>query len=387
MRTAAIVGSIVAAFATVACGPSSSKTQEGIEAHDEAAQALPIEALGVGAAKVERAKIAPHITGSGNITPIKLTDIGPSVDGIIQEVKVGVGDRVKKGQVLFRTRDVDLRLQVQEMERQLALAKAQQANAHAELKRQDRLKAGGWVSASRMDSMRTNAAVANAQTGVWEARLAQLRQQLADTVVRAPYDGVITRKDIYEGRFMATRFGGMPGGASGVVQIMDIDTVAAIVNVPEIYVAHLKKGMPAKVKIDGFDKPFESIVHVINHRVDDKTRSVEVRIGIANKDHKILPGLYCSVELAPEAREVLVVDRKAVLGGEGARYAFIAENGRARKIKLSTRDLDAERFEVTSNVPEGTVLLTGSNLARLSEGIAVKVDAPAPAPTRTTARH
>ena len=81
--------------------------------------------------------------------------------------------------------------------------------------------------------------------------IAQARQQLTDTVVRAPYDGVITRKDIYEGRFMATRMGGMPGGASGVVQLMDIDIVAAIVNVPEIYVSQIKLKMPA----DGWPTP------------------------------------------------------------------------------------------------------------------------------------
>lgn len=374
------------AVAVASCGPSESKPQEASATSDKAAQTLPLEALSVGTVKVERTKVASQITGSGNITPLRMTDIGPSVDGIIEAVMVKVGDTVKKGQALFKTRDVDIRLQVQEMERQVALARAQHANAKADLKRQDALKAGGWVSASRMDAMRTTAAVNAATVGVWEARLAQARQQLADTVVRAPYDGVITRKDVYEGRFMATRFGGMPGGASGVVQIMDIDTVAAIVNVPEIHVSQLKLDMPARVRIDGFDTPVDAKVAVINHRVDNQTRSVEVRIGIANKDHKILPGLYCSVELMPEAREVLAVERKAVLGGDGARYAFVAENGRAKKITLSTRDLDGERLEILSNVPEGTLLLNGPNLARLSDGIAVKVEAPVapPAPVHTT---
>jgi RND family efflux transporter MFP subunit len=372
------------AVTAASCGPSSSKPQE-----TETKTTVPIEALSVGTAKVERSHVVAKITGSGNVTPLRLTDIGPSVDGIIEAVMVGVGDTVKKGQPLFKTRDVDIRLQVQEMDRQVALARAQLANAQADLRRQNALKSGGWVSASRMDAMRTNAAVTSAQAGVWEARLAQARQQLTDTIVRAPYDGVITRKDVYEGRFMATRFGGMPGGASGVVQIMDIDTVAAIVNVPEIYVSQIKLDMPVRVSIDGFDKPVDAKVDVINHRVDNQTRSVEVRIGIANKDHKILPGLYCSVDLIPTPREVLAVDRKAVLGGDGAHYAFIAENGRAKKIALSTRDLDAERFEILSNVPAGTALLTGPNLSGLSDGIAVAVEAPVapPAPVRTTAKQ
>jgi len=84
---------------------------------------------------------------------------------------------------------------------------------------------------------------------------------------------------------------------------------------------------------------------------------------------------------------VLVADRKSILGGEGARYAFIAENGRAKKITLSTRDLDGDRVEILSNVPAGTQLLGGPSLARLSDGIAIKFEAPPAAPARTAASN
>ena len=80
------------------------------------------------------------------------------------------------------------------------------------------------------------------------------------------------------------------------------------------------------------------------------------------------------------------MDRKVILGGEGAHYAFIADNGRAKKITLSTRDLDSDRMEILSNVPEGTELLGGPNLARLSDGIAVKVESAA-TPARTAASN
>ncbi len=252
---------------------------------------------------------------------------------------VGVGSRVKKGDALFRTRDIDIKLQVQELDKQVALARAQLANAKNEQRRQDALKGGGWVSQSRMDTTRTNADVANAQLGVWEARLAQARQMLKDTVVRAPYDGVISRKDVYEGRFMATRFGGMPGGASGVVQIMGIDPLAAIAVAPATYFSQLKLGMTGKIYIDGIETPVEAKLAVINYGIDYKARSVEVRFAVPNSDYKILPGLYCRIELMPEARNALVADRKAILGPDGSRYAFIAQNGRAKKIAVSTREL------------------------------------------------
>lgn len=374
-RPLAFLVSAALAAALAGCGPADSK-----ETKTDKAAAAEAAAVVVATTKVTKSDVAVPITASGSLTPTRQTDIGPSVDGIIDEVIVNVGDKVKKGDVLFKTRDVDIRLQVRQLEKQVALGRAQLSNAQAELKRQNSLKGGGWVSQSRMDTTKTNAEIARAQVGVWEAQLAQLQQQLKDTVVRAPYDGVISRKDVYEGRFMASRFGSMgAAGGAGVVQIMDIDPLAAIVTAPATYFTQLKVGMDAKIFVDGLDTPVAAKVAVVNYGVDYKARSVEVRLAVPNKDYKILPGLYCRVELIPEARRALVVERKAILGPESARYAFTVENGRAKKITLSTRELDGERVEILSNVPEGTELLIGANLSQISDGVPVKVETPSAA--------
>lgn len=359
--------SIVLAASLAGCG----KAVEAKKA-ETAPTAIPVMTE-----KVVSAAISTPIVGTGNVAPVRSTDIGPSVDGIIEEVMVHVGDVVKKGEPLFRTRDVDIKLQVRELEQQVALARAQKANADNEMRRQNSLKSGGWVSQSRMDTSRTSSAVAAAQVGVWEARLAAARQALKDTVVRAPYGGVITRKETFEGRFMATRSfggGGAPGASSGVIQLMDIATVAPIVNVPEAYLSQLEIGLPAKIHVDGLEETYDAKILVINHRVDDRARSVELRFAITNHDLKIKPGLFCRADIMPPARKVLAVSRKAVLGSAGAHYAFFAENGRAKKIALSARDLDGERMEITSNVPEGTLLLTGPNLSQLVDGMAVAIE-------------
>lgn len=367
-RLISAAASIALAVSLASCGkPAETKDPK----NDASAAAVVVSAV-----KVTPAEIAAPVVATGSLTPSRQTDIGPSVDGIIEEVMVGVGSRVKKGDPLFRTRDVDIRLQVLELEKQVALARAQLRNAQNELRRQNSLKGGGWVSQSRMDTTRTNSDVAAAQLGVWEARLAQGRQQLKDTLVRAPYDGVISKKDIYEGRFMASRFGGggMMGGPSGVVQIMGIDPLAVIVTTSATHFGQLKLGMTGRIFVDGIDKPFEAKVAVINYGVDYKARSVEVRLALPNPDYKVLPGLYARVELIPEARKALVVDRKAILGPDGSRYAFIALNGRAKKIALSTREVDGERVEIVSNVPEGTEFLVGPNLSQLADGVAVKIE-------------
>ena len=369
---------VLAGLALSACGQGDAKKSDaraGAEPKAELSLAQAPAAPTLQETAVVRTMVSEPVMGTGSIFAVRTTDVGPSVDGIIDAVFVKVGDIVKKGQPLFRTRDVDARLAVQETERQLALARAQARNAASEMRRQTRLKDGGWVSASRMDNTRTNADVANAQAGVWEARLSQARQHLADTLVRAPYNGVVTRRDADEGRFMATRFGGgggAPGaGGGGVVQIMQIDTVAAIVQVPERYLTSIRVGMPVKITIDSIDGEFNTDVRVVNHRLDLATRSVEVRMALPNADFRIRPGLFCRGVFATEPRSVLTVDRRAVFGPEGAQYAFVADGGLAKRVALSTRALPSGQLEILSNVPEGTKFLMGSGAEALSDGSAL----------------
>jgi RND family efflux transporter MFP subunit len=368
----AIIGVLAAALA--GCGDGGGSNKPATEVPTQRAQPLaavaPPPAPALALTSVTRTVIAEPVTGTGSIFAVRTTDIGPSVDGVIETVMVRVGDVVKKGQPLFKTRDADARLTVQELERQLALARAQLRQAQSDLGRQDKLRGGGWVSASRMDAIRTSAEVAAAQAGVWEARLAQARQHLSDTLVRAPYDGVITRRDVDEGRFMATRIPGGQGGGGGVVQIMQIDTVAAIVQTPERYLGLLKTGMPVTVRIDSVGGDFKTQVRVINHRLDLATRTVEVRMALPNPDFRIRPGLFCRAEFATEGRSVLTVDARAVFGPEGARYAFLARDGRARRVRLSVRPLADGRLEILSNVPEGTKFLMGPGAESLTDGSA-----------------
>jgi RND family efflux transporter MFP subunit len=361
-----------AVLVLAACGQDDAKKTEQRVADEAKAIAQTPPAPVLEEAAVTRVTVSEPITGTGSLFAVRTTDVGPSVDGIIDAVFVKVGDVVKKGQPLFRTRDVDARLTVQEVERQLSLARAQARNAAADLRRQTQLKGGGWVSAARMDNTRTSADVANAQVGVWEARLAQARQHLTDTVVRAPYNGVITRRDADEGRFMATRTGGFggggSGGGSGVVQVMQIDPIAAIVQVPERYLNAIQTGMMAAIMIDSVAGEFKTDVRVVNYRLDIATRSIEVRMALPNPDFKLRPGLFCRAVFEQAPRSVLTVDRRAIFGPEGAQYAFVADGTLARKVAVTARPLPSGQLEILSNVPEGTKFLMGQGAEALSDG-------------------
>ncbi|MFN4355921.1 efflux RND transporter periplasmic adaptor subunit [Parvibaculum sp.] len=331
------------------------------------------DAIPVFAETVTAEELAEPVTGTGTIAAHKTTPLGPRVDGIIEEIFVRVGDRVKEGQPLFRTRDAEWKLKVAELENQVKLAEADVRNAQKTFNRSSELHEKGFVSSGNLDDARRGRDAANARLGMAKAQLASAQQMLDDCVVTAPFDGVITARDVDEGKFMATRMGGM-GGPGGVLEIMKIDIVAAIVNVPEVYLSKFEVGTKATIYIDSIDRSYESYVAIINDRVDHVTRSVEIRLPIRNEDYEVKPGLFARVEVHPRARHVLTLPRTALLGTEAARYVFTSDAGKAKRVNIAVRQIDATRVEVLDGLKEGDNALTGPNLPLLVEGMPVRIE-------------
>ena len=367
---------IAAALLLAACG-------EGEQAVAPVSQErAPAEVTEIG---VERVEITEPIVGTGTIAPLQSTDLGPRVDGIIEEIFVRVGARVKKGDPLFRTRDIELRLKVDELENEVKLARAMADEADREFNRIASLHQRGVTSGGTLDKARAGHETEQARLGVAQAKLEQVQQMLKDAVVTAPYDGVITARSVHEGKFMATRMGGGMSGPAGVVQIMEIHIVAAIVDVPEVHLSRFGIGTPAKVIVDGLHDEFESEVHRINDYIDPVKRTIEVRIGLPNDNYRIKPGSFARALIYPPPRAVLALPRAAVLGFEGSRYVFAARDGKAIRVPVQARQLDAERVEILDGLAAGERVLSGPGLRTLVDGDPVSVRGMQPVPPAAAA--
>jgi len=322
------------------------------------------------------------ITGTGTMAPEKVSDIGPRVDGILDAVYARVGDRVKAGQPLFEIKSEPYRLALKEAESRLVQARASLEKAKRDLGRIDDLKSKGVASTAQQENLRTAYDLATAELGAATARAENARQNLADAVVTAPFDGVVTRRNYDEGVFLSSRMMGgggsnMPqmGGAGGpVLQLMKIDLVAAIVQIPDVRLSAIATGAPVKLNIDGLEGTVDARVNVINDRIDEKSRTVEVRMAVLNPQYRIKPGLFVRAEIMPPPRQITVIERRALTGTATDRAVFKAENGIAKRVPVTVSDIDATRVEVLSGVNPGDKLLTGPNLARLVDGMAVRVE-------------
>lgn len=311
-----------------------------------------------------REPLAEPILGTGTVIADKTTNIGPRVDGIIAEVFVQVGDRVRTGDPLFRTRQVDYRLRLESARSSLALARAEAKQVKRDLNRVRALRKKAVVSVEQLEATETRQQIAVARVQTSRTALEQAEQNLEDTVVKAPYDGVITKRLIDEGAMMRT----MMSSGSFVVQLMKTDVVLAVVRVPEVQLPYIGIGTRARVHVDGVDREFETEVTIVNDLVDPATHTIEVRLPIENPELEVKPGLFVKARLQPEPRPAMLLDRSAVLGFGEERYVFIELDGRAARRFVRVRDLDAARVEILAGLEGDERVLIGPELARLTEG-------------------
>lgn len=323
----------------------------------------------------EAVLLSRPITAQGTVAARQRSAIGALVQGPVDRVFVRVGDRVARGQPLFRIRDDDYRRRYAEAQAEVDLARAQALQTENTNDRAQALKSSGHISVARIDEAETAVAVARARVRQAQAAAETAGQALSDTVVRAPYDAVVTARMVDEGVYLST-FGA--GGSSPVVEVQQVDIVAAIVNLPQDRIGLLRRNQPAKLFIEGFSEPFDSVVAVINDRVDPQARTAELRLPIRNPDHAVKPGLSVRAEFTAQPTAALVIPRRAVAGDSAAAYVFVVDGGIARMRRVRLREVDFDRMEVLSGLSRSARIVY-SPAANLLDGARVNTKPGAPA--------
>lgn len=329
----------------------------------------PAPALEFSAIGLERSEIMEPIYVTGTVLAYKTTDLVPMVGGMVEEILVRVGDRVQKGQPLLRMRQRDFEIRVERLRHAVELASAEQRNARVDYESGLKLARRGGLSQEQLDDRRTRFESTSAQLGISRADLAEAELALEDAITRAPYDGVITQRNVDEGAYVSS----FMRTSEPVMQIQQIDIMVALVFVPEAHINAIRLGTPGKVTIPGLDKSYDTEVHLINDRIDMTTRSIDVRLGIPNDDYEIKPGLFIEVELYPDPRPAWTLPSDVVRGLGGERYVFVARNGIARRAGVQIRELEDGRVEVLAGLEPEDVVVQGADLHLLEDRARVRI--------------
>jgi RND family efflux transporter MFP subunit len=336
------------------------------------------------------------LNASGYVTARRRATVSSKVTGKVLEVFVEEGRAVRKGQVLARLDDSQVRAALAVAEAQLEAARRGAAEDEARLReaeltlgRREQLikeriigKAELDSARAEVESVRARISLAQQQVKVAESLVNQHRTDLADMTVRAPFDGIAISKDAQPGEMISPVSAGGGFTRSGIATIVDMSSLEIEVDVAEQYIERVRPDQPIEAVLDAY-KDWRIPAHVITTvpSADRQKATMKVRIGFDKLDPRILPDMGVKVSFlserapvetaAPRAR--LLVPKAAVRTDAGKNVVFVVHEDRVERRAVATGAAEGDQIEIASGLTAGEkVVIDGP--ATIKDGDKVTVE-------------
>lgn len=341
---------------------------------------------------------ASMLDASGYVVARLQATVSFKVTGKVMDVPIEEGQRVEEGQVMARLDDSNARAaydlakaQAQQSEASLGAAQAAFNNAKPIYERNQELVKTGAISRTAYDN--SKAAFDAADNGlkissraldVASANLAIAQRTLDDTVVRAPFAGVVTVKAAQPGEMVSPISAGGGFTRTGVGTIVDMDSLEVEVDVSENFISRVTPGQPATIKLNAYpDWSIPGEIVAVIPTADRAKATVKVRVGFKEKDPRILPEMGARVAfLSAPAQDAngktaapsgVIVPADAVQGSGDTGVVFVIRGDKVerRAVKLGGRS--AEGQTILAGVAAGERVAVG-DLGKLTDGADVSVE-------------
>ena len=292
----------------------------------------------------------------GETAPFETAAIGARASGYIAERRVDIGTHVKAGDVLAV-------IHAPELDRQEARAKAalEQARANLDLarvtaRRSGGLVDGGAVSKQNFDTDRITQQAQNAARAAADAALAESAQRRAYTIVTAPFDGVVTGRNVEVGDLVSAD----SVQSAPLFVIARTDRLRVRVHVPQEEAGTVQSGTPVSLTVP--DRPGESFGGTVTrtgHALERDSRMLPVEIELDNRDGRLSAGVYGSIhfELPRPAPTLLIPTESLIYNADGLSVATVEDGNRLRLHKVTVGRDYGDRIEIQTGLPEGSRLI------------------------------
>jgi len=322
-------------------------------------------------AKPERRTVAQNIRKTGDLTSPAVVDVSAKIVARLATLeledgtRIEEGTRVKKGQRLATLESADYAAQEKAALAALRAAEVTQADRKRELERAETLFKEGTATAQERDFAQADYERAAAAVEQARAQLELAGINLAETVLTAPMDGVVSQRHVEPGTLLAS--------GSKVVTITAIDRLRFQLNVPTTLFAQLDLGKTAlDIEVDAYPGEIvEGRVTRIYPEADSVTRTVRIETTVDNSAGRYLPGMYAVATLALNRREnVLVVPFEAAVRNVDHHLVYRVENGVAKAIRVEVGIRSDEVLEIISGInDDDDIVVVGQH--RLTDGAKV----------------
>ncbi len=333
------------------------------------------------------------LNATGYVAAQRKAAVASKATGRLEWLGVMEGSRVRKDEVIARLENRDVAAgrdqaaaNVKVAAANVEQARAEQRDADANLARSRDLAARNYISGATLDAAVARADKARAAVRSAEAALAAAQANLKvaevaldQTLIKAPFDGVVLTKSANVGDNI-TPFSSAADTRGAVVTIADMDTLEVEADVSESSLARVKVGQPCEIQLDAVPgQRFPGVVHRLVPTVDRAKATLLVKIKFAERDARVLPDMAAKVaflERAASAEErspVPAVPKAAVVEREGAKVVFVVKDGRAQRVKVEGGRALADFVEVRGLAVGARVVL--KPLDKIADGARVEAAA------------
>lgn len=363
---------VVAVLALVAAGVWFTRQPAADAAPHAAAKpdpAQPRPALTVTVAAPEPAELALTLSANGNIAPWQEASVGSESNGLrLADVRVNVGDRVKKGQVLATFSPETINADVAQAKASLAEARATATDAAGNAARARTLEKTGALSQQQINQYQTAEQTAKARVEAAEAVLAAQQVRGRNTQVLAPDDGVISAR--------AATVGSVVAAGTELFRLIRQGRLEWRAEVSSAELGQLVVGMPAMVTAPG-GAQVQGKLRSIAPTVDPQTRNALVYVDIPGVQNNagIKAGMFARGEFVIGKSQALTVPQAAVVPRDGFNTVLVLQSdNRVRLTKVQAGRRVGDRIEITGELPaDARVVVGGAGF--LNDGDLVRVAA------------
>ena len=338
--------------------------------------------------KTVQKDLARKISLPATIEPLDQASLYAKAAGYVKWIKVDIGDWVKKDEVLAELDVPEMVKEYDQVKAKLREAQASYEKAKADYALQkltyQRTKdtwdeEPGAIAKQDVDVARAKFGFAKANINSEKAKVDNAKADMKRIEVlleygkiKAPFDGVITRRFVDLGALV--QIATSSTNVSPVVTIMHTDTVRVFIDVPEPDVPFVEKGNQATLVVDALpDRSFSGTVTRFANALNPETRTMKTEIDIPNPDRTLRPGMYGNLTLNLEVHEnALTVPAASLIIEKDKKFVYKVRGGKVEKVEIKTGIDDGIQVEVTQGLTGGEdIIVKGKNT--VSDGDVVEV--------------
>ncbi len=337
------------------------------------ARSKPIEIETVNPRSAAESGPASVLDASGYVTARRIATVSSKVTGKVVEVFIEEGQRVKQGEVLARLDVQDANAQYQLTQAQMASSQSQLAEAQAQLslaesnyRRNKELASKQLVARAALDAAKAERDSRAARLVTLQKAIAVSKQQMQvsalgvdNTIIRAPFDGVIIAKAAQPGEMISPISAGGGSIRTGIGTLVDMDSLEVQVDVNEAYIGRVTPDMPIEAVLNAYPEwKIPGAVIAIIPTADRSKATVKVRVALNSKDTRIVPdmGVRVSFLEAQDNSKPLTgfwIPNGAIVKEGEQQFVFTVADEKAKRVAINAAESNDSETRVDKGLSKG----------------------------------